>query len=607
MKKLFLSIVLLAAGCNSTPENSLAPLSHGPILGGLTSSSIKVWGRTEAPGKFHVRYGFSVEDLDKKSSIAVTSLERDNTATVNLTDLKADQKYHYAIFAGDKQVSPFGEFKTLPNSKELKSELNPEGLFNFSFEFACGNNQSPGNGLGPKVPFYDTLNNQFQDKIDFAVQNGDWIYEEDRDYSTAEWQKQTGAKQVPELVRVAPNLPGVWENYKTYIDRAPNLRKWHRNKPTFFTFDDHELLNDIIGTGTTGYRSRRAAFRDIGTQGWYDYLGWSNPTATQQGIHFGEAVLTKGSDILVDKSVDFTKIDMNQASNLIVHWSTKDAGDMDSKTGDFKGGDPNSKVYEIVEVLDKHRVKIKPEAAATKKSKYSIGRYSFGSFKVGNCRFILLDTKSHRDVHDIKNPGKKGISMIGKKQREWMMDLMSKKDADFYFVFSSVNFMVPHVGGGGGKNHFAATKDDAWTVFFDERDKLIDFWNDLGKKVFILSGDLHNSYSVKISDSVWEFASGPHNSVNHRAQDEGDRPVNGKFKYGLRECDIRWSSTAMADIPREARMFPHFCVIKVNNVFNNPQKLGGKRLIAYPIPHVVIQFYDALTGELKYAEVVHAE
>ena len=188
-----------------------------------------------------------------------------------------------------------------------------------------------------------------------------------------------------------------------------------------------------------------------------------------------------------------------------------------------------------------------------------------------------------------------------------MMDLMSKKDADFYFVFSSVNFMVPHVGGGGGKNHFAATKDDAWTVFFDERDNLIDFWNDLGKKVFILSGDLHNSYSVKISDSVWEFASGPHNSVNHSAQDEGDRPVNGKFKYGPRECDIRWSSTAMADIPREARMFPHFCVIKVNNVFNNPQKLGGKRLIAYPIPHVVIQFYDALTGELKYAEVVHAE
>ena len=167
--------------------------------------------------------------------------------------------------------------------------------------------------------------------------------------------------------------------------------------------------------------------------------------------------------------------------------------------------------------------------------------------------------------------------------------------------------MVPHVGGGGGKNQFAATQDDAWTVFFDEREKLINFWDKLGKKVFILSGDLHNSYSVKITDSVWEFASGPHNSVNHRAQDEGNRPVNGPFKYGPRKCDIRWSTTALGDIPREARMFPHFCVIKVNNVFNNPVKLGGDRPVAYPTPQVIFQFYDALTGELKYAETVLAK
>ena len=117
-----------------------------------------------------------------------------------------------------------------------------------------------------------------------------------------------------------------------------------------------------------------------------------------------------------------------------------------------------------------------------------------------------------------------------------MMNLMKKKDADFYFLISSVNFMVPHVGGGG--HHFdAATKDDAWTVFLDEREKLINFWDKLNKRVFVLSGDLHNSYSVKITDNVWEFASGPHNSVNHRPEDEGNRPINGKFKYGPRECD----------------------------------------------------------------------
>jgi hypothetical protein len=218
----------------------------------------------------------------------------------------------------------------------------------------------------------------------------------------------------------------------------------------------------------------------------------------------------------------------------------------------------------------------------------------------------MLDTKTHREMHDTKKPAKKGISMIGKEQREWMMNLMNKKDADFYFLVSSVNFMVPHVGGGG--HHFdTATKDDAWTVFLDEREKLINFWDKLDKKVFVLSGDLHNSYSVKITENVWEFASGPHNSVNHRPTDEGGRPINGPFKYGPRECNIRWSTLAYDDIPRENRLFPHYCVVDIKNVFNNPLERNGERLIPFVKPHVIFKFYDGLTGKLAYAEPVHAK
>ncbi len=608
MNTLFLSLLLALTSTSATDlqENKL-PLTHGPILGGATANSMKVWGRTAKPAQFHVRYGTVAGQLSMRSSVISTSLKNDNTGAVTLANLVPGTQYYYALFSDDKQISPSGSFKTLHDSKLLKSKYNPEGLFNFSFEFACGNNQNPGNSLGPSVPAFDTLNRKFRKGLDFAIQNGDWIYEEDRDFTATQWQQQVGAKDLPKILKDAPHLPGVWENYKTYMKRAPNVMEWHRNLPSFFTFDDHELLNDIIGTSTVGFRDRRAVFRDIGTQGWYDYLGWSNPVAHKQGIHFGKSQLKKGSTRLVDKSANFTKIDFNQASNLHVHWNTKDAGLIDSKNGDKKGGDPNAKVYEIVKVIDKHTVEINPPAEATSQSHYSIGRYSYSSFKIANCRFLLLDTKSHRDVHDITNPYKKGISMIGKKQREWLMNLMAKKDADFYFVISSVNFMVPHVGGGGAASFAAPTKDDAWTVFFDEREKLIKFWNTLGKKVFILSGDLHNSYAVKITDSVWEFASGPHNSVNHRPTDEGNRPVNGTFKYGPRACEIRWSTTAMGDIPRDARKFPHFCIIKVNNVFNNPKTIGGKRMIAYPVPQVLFQFYDAQTGELKYVESVLAK
>ena len=71
-----------------------------------------------------------------------------------------------------------------------------------------------------------------------------------------------------------------------------------------------------------------------------------------------------------------------------------------------------------------------------------------------------------------------------------------------------------------------------------------------GKQTFILTGDLHNSFAIKIEPNVWEFASGPHNSINHAPEaDEADRPANGRFQYGPRPCEIRWSSYAMTDIP----------------------------------------------------------
>jgi len=276
--------------------------------------------------------------------------------------------------------------------------------------------------------------------------------------------------------------------------------------------------------------------------------------------------------VLTDTSADFTKIDMKQAANLHVHWSTPDAGVMDIEAGDIKGGDPNANVYDIVEVIDKHHLRISPKAKATKKSAYSIGRQSYGMFRVGNSAFYLLDTRTNRQLHDIKNPAKKGLTMLGVRQRDWLMQSMrDNADADFHFVASSVNFMVPHVGGGG--HHFdASTKDDAWTVFLDEREKLIAFWDQLNTPVFVMTGDLHNSFAIKITDTVWEFASGPHNSVNHRAEDEAMRPMTGRFQYGPRACDIRWSSTALSDIDRLNRVFPHYCVVQINNVFNNPKQ-----------------------------------
>ena len=69
---------------------------------------------------------------------------------------------------------------------------------------------------------------------------------------------------------------------------------------------------------------------------------------------------------------------------------------------------------------------------------------------------------------------------------------------------------------------------------------------------------------------------------------------------------VRWSSYLLSDIPRENRLFPHYCVVQINNVFNSPVEPGDARWVAFPRPHVIFQYYDGLSGQLRYAETIHA-
>ena len=155
----------------------------------------------------------------------------------------------------------------------MDPELNPKGLFNFSFEFACGNDQTC--VTGPSLPTFQTMLERLKDKIHFAILNGDWLYETQREYRMRQWTAQVDASpdEVPEVLKVAPTLVGVWQNYKHFLDQGETLARWHRHIPSFFTYDDHEILNDVWGAGTPGLRDRRAVYRDIGVRAWYDYLG----------------------------------------------------------------------------------------------------------------------------------------------------------------------------------------------------------------------------------------------------------------------------------------------------------------------------------------------
>lgn len=579
-------------------------LTHGPMLGKPTAHSMAVWGRTSDPGEFIVRYGTAPQKLDQASAPAATSLDHDNTGIAELTNLRADTKYHYELWVNGRPHGFPGSFRTLPASDETQNaEHNPKGLFNFRFEIGSCANQNALSSLGPSLPTYQALNRDWADKAHFHIMNGDWLYEELRGYPPEAWRLTQGAEKLPRSVEVMPSVVGVWENYKLYLSRGVELAKWHRHVPSFFTFDDHELVNDIYASGDTGRRDRRTVFRDIGVYAWTDYLGWANPMAYPQPVHFGRAQMQAGSDLLVDREADFTKLPLKDMLNLHVHWGTPEAG-IDSVKFDDDSGHKNSYTYQIQQVVDRHTLKLHMPAKVSDEVSYSIGRRSYGKFRVANCEFFLLDTRGDRMMHDVKQRDKPGVSMIGGHQRDWLTKSMRESDADFFFVISTVPFMIPHTGSGGWELN-PENKEESWTGYFDEREKLIAEWEKLGKTVFVMTGDLHNSFAIKVTDRIWEFCCGPHNSVNHvPVNDESGRPATGKWKFGPRECDIRWSSYILPDLPRLERLYPHFCMVQVNNVFNMPQKLGDTRWVAYPHPQIVFQYYDGRTGELDYAEAI---
>ncbi len=272
--------------------------------------------------------------------------------------------------------------------------------------------------------------------------NGDWLYEELREYPPEAWRLIQGIDQLPRTVAVMPTIVGVWENYKLYLDRGVDLAKWHRHVPSYFTFDDHELVNDIWGTASQGKRHRRTVFRDIGTRAWYDYLGWVNPVEHAQRVHFGRAEMKAGSRLLTDPEADFTRLPLETMLSLHVHWGTEEAGANDMRY-DNDDGHPNSYVYGIDRVVDAHTLELHMPAKVDDQVSYSIGRASYGKFQVANCEFYLLDTRGARDMHDITQRDQPGLSILGSQQREWLLDSMRASEADFFFVPLQQNLWVP--------------------------------------------------------------------------------------------------------------------------------------------------------------------
>jgi hypothetical protein len=549
-------------------------LTHGPILGRPTATSVRVWVRTKEPMPFAVVCSprLHLSD-DSPAAEGQTAAEADNTGWVDLVGLEPNTRYYYGVAIDGRLADtrmeidhPWPSFRTLPDADSYRDEThNPQGLFNVRFAIGHCGSQDPRKSGGHygSPPVFHHIFEEHRDDAMFLFTNGDYIYEELRDGT----------------------IDGYRNNYKLYLSRGRSMSTLFRYLPNLFTFDDHEMDRETGGFTEAGLKKGPWLGRDLPLRAWGEYAGWANyESPYRMPIRFGKAKVEASGDVLVDPEADFTELDLKRVSSLHVHPKASNAG-----------------VYAPVEVLDAHRLRVQPAFEADETCPYSLGTHHFFDWRVGNCHFFALDCRSERTRYRLERQRDPAQAMLGPVQKEWLVEGVKQTDAQFVFVISSVPWVVPHTGYHVGRS--LKPKGDTFVMFLHEREMLLDLFDSLDKPVLIISGDVHNSFSIQITDNVWEFLCGPLNSAAHPIGTAGKPPFGGWYDSAGRRVKIKWVAGFPDDVHYSRLHGTYYAMVQVNNVFKSALPEGvGYQWIAYDSPQAVVSFYDGYTGKLVYAE-----
>lgn len=570
------------------PYQSLG-ITHGPILGGVTESSVKIWMRTEEPMPFEIRISKQLPFDSAANYAGETHSQHDSTGWVEVNQLEPNTHYYYAVLLRGEIVDiragvnqPWPSFRTLPDESSFAHPFNPEGRFNFSFSIgACQRQRSPTNtyGIYANPPVFNTLWEKHRDKLAFHIINGDYTYEE----------TLNGDKS------------GLEDNYKLYLQRGQSLNRFLRHVPMMTLFNDHEVTDNIDGAGEVGLKNGNYLVRDPALEVWQYYANWANDAAPHRGdLRFGDARLERGSSVLYDPDADFSTLNLAQVSTLHIGPFYKGGA---TNTPLSERGGPNAGVYRVEKVIDRHRLQVSPPMEATNSAPYSIGTHHYFDRLVGNCHFIFLDTRSERtEFRGHEHAYDENAYILGETQRDWFLDTATNSPAEIIFVVSGDPWVIYH-SAFHVRGTDTETKGDGFAGYVHEREILINALDQIEKPVLILTGDVHHPFAAQISDNVWEFLCSPMNSANHPLGTAGLPPLGGWFDSQGRKVKIKWCGGYPDNVHYLRQRHSIYTVIDVNNIVRAGRNDGpGYQFLAYDEPQVVVRFHDGYTGDLLYAE-----
>jgi alkaline phosphatase D len=573
---------------NDVLPYATAGLSHGPLLGRVTDSSVRIWVRLRNPGPFQVLYDRRLPlTADSPSVEALAAIDSDQTGVADLINLEPNTRYFYAIRINGRLpdlrpeiTDTWPSFRTLPNDSSFTDPTNnPRGLFNVTFGIGHCASQDPdrSGGMYTSTPAYDTISRHHTGEIQFVIVNGDVIYEERRDGTIA----------------------GVRDNYRLYFSRGRSFSALFRRVPAVFTFDDHDVGWDIHGCGQIGLGPGRHLIRDLGLRPYEEYLSWANYPGAQRGrIRFGMATVSAGSSVLTDSSANFSNLIPSTVSTIHLGNYTRDENLIRRKSPPKNAG-----VYGLTRIIDSTHLEITPAVRTDETLPYSVGTHHYHDWKVANCHFFALDTRGERSG---RNPGDRGdpdLFILGPAQERWLLDGVRNTDADFIFLISPDPWVIyhtaAHVGGDDEDD-----KGDGFPSFLHQRERLLSVLDGIPKPVLIFTGDVHASASVRITDNVWELMCGPLGSTGHPLGTLGNPPTGGAWSSMGRDVQIRWLSGFPNNLPYQEIRNTYYGVVQVNNILKVAAAGGGYQFNAYDQPQVVVRWHDGYTGRLVYAESI---
>jgi alkaline phosphatase D len=217
--------------------------SLGPILGGIGSSSVRVWLRAEASADWAVVVW--PEDLpDQVRRIPGTRLQTntDNIGVITVTGLRPSTRYAYRIELGhpDQALHPVSNAS---NTFHTLADAGESGHLRVVVGSDIGSN--------PEQPIFDQIGAL---QPDLLLLLGDQIYAD----------------------QVSPDVAGYAQKYVATWQIA-NLANLLRNVPSFMMWDDHEIIDNYFDGKSDRFPPALLAY-ELFVEG-------RNPTPVRAGAH----------------------------------------------------------------------------------------------------------------------------------------------------------------------------------------------------------------------------------------------------------------------------------------------------------------------------------